>query len=776
MSDFDSNRAERGIGRYPDATINAYLKQCGQITTDHGDRMYARFLKVLEEKFQELFDRAATDKDARHLQETTHFLSYNGAAMGAQFTASLREGFARFGARTLDTRLRSDEYHPDTLTLVENDDLEERIALSSIAHRAEERCGETLWFLQQRLAVLNEGRKVQEHNNPLSPLQFCEALRSSLATVALSTPEKILAYKYFEVELTEVLEDIYREVGSYLAAQGILPHLHTMSRLRFQQDHPEPVERHEEPASTGAAGTAPESSGQARTATEVNGHDPAGADPYASGIIHAIRTLQQHLGQAGLNQGTSTGPRSGPGPAAGPRTATGPALYTNQELVNALQTLQSQALGFTDDAANAPAGELAVPIQDVATVSRQVVEQLQQSSADGRVDPADMHTIDLVGMLFEYMLSDEQLPDSVKTILSYLHTPFLKMAFIDSTFFEKKEHPARLLLNSLAEAGTRWVGNDGTSQYEIYTKIRDTVSRVLKEFENDVRLFAELLLDFSSYVKKIARRQDLMEKRAMEKVQGEEKLREVKVRVNREIRSRTDGRELPSAVLLLLLQPWSDYLAFLLLRYGDNSESWKRAIAAVDQLIASIEAEGPGERPVQKQDMLDELMDTMEQGFDTIGYDQGRARKLLDALVSLQKMAMDHQKPSPAPAPMRSKWESEAAQKAGEQQGEQAITVQERTMVENLKMIEFGTWFEFDGGKRLKVAWYNSKTMQYMLVDQMGKKVAMKSGLELARGMLQGRARVIAGSSKPFFDRALDNILESLNAKAEAMQQETDHV
>ncbi|MFO1388905.1 hypothetical protein [Cellvibrio sp.] len=28
------------------------------------------------------------------------------------------------------------------------------------------------------------------------------------------------------------------------------------------------------------------------------------------------------------------------------------------------------------------------------------------------------------GMLFEYMLSDEHLPDSVKALLSYLHTPF----------------------------------------------------------------------------------------------------------------------------------------------------------------------------------------------------------------------------------------------------------------------------------------------------------------------------------------------------------------
>ena len=82
-------------------------------------------------------------------------------------------------------------------------------------------------------------------------------------------------------------------------------------------------------------------------------------------------------------------------------------------------------------------------------------------------------------------------------------------------------------------------------------------------------------------------------------------------------------------------------------------------------------------------------------------------------------------------------------------------------------MIEFGTWFEFEGGRRLKVAWYNARTSHYMLVDQMGKKAAMKSGLDIARDMIKKQAKIISGSSKPFFERALENIFQKLNAQAE---------
>src|SRR5690606_29899532 len=253
-----------------------------------------------------------------------------------------------------------------------------------------------------------------------------------------------------------------------------------------------------------------------------------------------------------------------------------------------------------------------------------------------------------------------------KALLSYLHTPFLKIAFIDKGFFEQPEHPARLLLNSLAEAGVRWVGNDGSEQHDIYARIKATVFRLLEEFKNDVRIFAELLLEFNAYTNNISRRQELMERRAMEKVQGEEKLREAKMQVNLEIRKRTDQRELPSAILLLLLQPWSDYMSFVLLRYGEESEGWRHALDVIDHLLWSIE---PKTLQADKQRQIElhvPLMAAIERGFETIGYEQGKGRKLIEAVISLQKLALQSRKAEPAPPPMRTKLESMAAEKAGQ--------------------------------------------------------------------------------------------------------------
>lgn len=406
-----------------------------------------------------------------------------------------------------------------------------------------------------------------------------------------------------------------------------------------------------------------------------------------------------------------------------------------------------------------------------------MLEQITQQHQQGAVSLADMQTIDLVGMLFEYMLSDDNLPDTVKTLLSYLHTPFLKIAFIDKDFFEQPEHPARALMNSLAEAGARWVSNDGKDQHDIYLKIKATVFQLLKEFKNDVAIFSELLLKFNTYTNNLVRRQALMERRVLEKVQGEEKLREAKVRVNQEVRKRIDQRAVPSALLLLLLQPWSDFLSFVLLRYGDATAHWKRALQVVDELLWSIQ---PKTLQADKNRLLKlqgPLTAALERGFETIGYDQSKGRKLVEAIAHLQKMALQSRQAQPASEPMRSKLENMAAEKAGGSVvAELPVTAEEEKIVESLKMIEYGTWFEFQGGRRLKVAWYNKKTQHYMLVDQQGKKVTLSAGLELAREMLAGRAKIIIGSTKPFFERALENIYQTLNERADQAQTNSEAV
>lgn len=777
-----------------------YLKHCRDLTRGFAYRVFPNFWRQWCKQVLEIAEQAKSNKEQLALYETQNLLVAVQQAAEQEFCQHLANGFVKFKNKSLNTLTGEERFSGDILSLVEHSDLEETIAITSITHRADNFFAEQLWAFQQRLALLNDGEKIDERANPVSPVQFCESLRKLLSSLDIDAKTKIIGYKLFDQDVIGMLDGLYDELNDYLVRQNLLPNLRFVpagsdkpitgkAEDALQDD---PSERNDEQVPD-----------EQRQAEDAQQHQRRASDKLLSGalnpndiqyqnsLLNAIRLLQTHVTQAlpaiqaaqfthqtGVASQTSSGAVLNPSGAiaATPAVPTAsPAnlqVYTQHQLVGVLEQMQTHAFDMTQQAlANHEAGPAPIAAQTVAEVGRKMMEQIASENENGAVEAGDMQTIDLVGMLFDYMLSDDHLPDSVKALLSYLHTPFLKIAFIDKGFFEQPEHPARVLLNSLAEAGVRWVSNDGSDQYDIFTKIKTTVFRLLQEFKNDVRIFAELLIEFNAYTHNVARRQELMERRALEKAQGEEKLREAKIQVNNEVRGRTDNRDMPSAILLLLLQPWSDYLSFVVLRYGDKSESWKRALQVIDDLLWTLEPKTKQPDKVKQMELQDTLIASLERGFETIGYEQAKGRKLLDAVISLQRMALLSRKAEPAPAPMRSKLETLAAEKAGHSVvSMQPVSPEEAKIVDSLKMVEFGTWFEFDGGKRLKVAWYNKKTQHYMLVDQQGRKVSLAAGLQLARDMLAGRARIIAGSTKPFFERALENIYHTLNERADTLK------
>lgn len=779
----DANKSTNTVSAMTEQMVVQHIKECRDLTREFISRFFGSFWTQWMRQVQDNGTQAKSNKEQTALFETYNLLHAVADAAEQEFLQHISNGFVKFKNKTLNTLTGEERFSGDILSLVEHSDLEETIAITSITHRADNMFSESLWALRQRLALLNDGEKIEDSGNPVASVQFCESLRKVLSNLDVDVKTKIIGYKFFDQDIITQLDGLYAQINDYLSRQNLLPNLrfnpaqtaqdnsHTGSSryhsgldgVEEVQQQPNEMELHEQ---------------QQRRNTErlLEGQLSPADVQYQTSLLGAIKLLQSHvslqfpalLAAQQVAQVGSVSPQALSNiPSMSPANM---AVYSAPQLVNVFETMQSQVLQQTQALLQAAEASSAAPVnkQTIAEMNRQVMQQIASENENGAVEADDMQTIDLVGLLFEYMLSDEHLPDSVKAVLSYLHTPFLKIAFIDKDFFEQPEHPARVLLNSLAEAGARWVGNDGSDQYDIFAKIKTTVFHLLQEFKNDVRIFAETLIEFNSYTRNVARRQELMERRALEKAQGEERLREAKIQVNDEVRKRTDGKEMPSAILLLLLQPWSDYLSFVLLRYSDKSDAWQKALKVIDDLLWTLEPKTLQVEKARQMHIQTDLIAALEKGFETIGYEQAKGRKLLDAVSSLQRLALLSRKAEPAPAPMRSRLETMATEKAGGKSFErQVVTPDEQRFIDSLKMVEFGTWFEFDGGKRLKVAWYNKKTQHYMLVDQQGRKVSLTSSLELAKQMLAGTAKVISGSTKPFFERALENIYNTLNERAD---------
>jgi hypothetical protein len=220
--------------------------------------------------------------------------------------------------------------------------------------------------------------------------------------------------------------------------------------------------------------------------------------------------------------------------------------------------------------------------------------------------------------------------------------------------------------------------------------------------------------------------------------------------------------------MVLLLHPWSEYLTFVLLRHGENSTDWKSGLELIDDLLWSIQPKATTEEQKRLVVMQDALKHALQQGFDSIAYDQVKADKLLEVLHEMQLIALQNRTTQGAPAEVRQEIEATAVGQAeASEQEPLPATPAESEGLEKLHQMACGTWLDFaelDGqrNQRLKIGWFNDQASHYLLVNRAGKQAAILGAMDIARHLMSGNARVTSGTTKPFFDRAMEHIFSRL--------------
>ena len=111
-----------------------------------------------------------------------------------------------------------------------------------------------------------------------------------------------------------------------------------------------------------------------------------------------------------------------------------------------------------------------------------VLRDLQESPLGHSANQLESMTIEMVAMLFDFIFETKDLPDGIKALLARLQIPVLKAAMLDGAFFAKKTHPARLLVNELAQAGLGWSPVMGSDD-PLYREIERIVHAVLERLQ-----------------------------------------------------------------------------------------------------------------------------------------------------------------------------------------------------------------------------------------------------------------------------------------------------
>jgi hypothetical protein len=756
------------------AQFRKLLDSCQEMEFSHLRPLVDRMFENADVALLDFAEKAESNMAQSLFFDAMNEVRKKRSLIEQHFYAELKRGFVEFPVKPAGGGTPAGESEAAGLSLVDTDAVEAFVATQNAAGKLASRIMDRIFALKQRLAVVNGGDAIEENQIPGGPAWLGAAYQHAVEQLELEHKVRLVFIALFDKYVLGRADSLFDEYNKRLIQADILPNLRY--EVRKQAGGIEIIEKQVDDAgdSGQADGRNDEYTAESdQTPSELGdelfgricelmsfrrNRGAPGNGPYSGNVSPLRRSQERGAGmQAVGTDGGNTGGSGGP--AAG-----------GTSLVGQINSLQA-------DLHRAGADGNSEEFIENIEVDEGLIERLQGTLADerdkiiGAVDrhnlsSADTDVIELVGMLFEYMLKDEHLPNVVKALLSLLHTPLLKVAVIDRSFFTHHGHSARKLLNDMTAAGNRWV-EENHLERGIFPKMRETVDKVLLDFKEDVSLFDTLLEDFTAAVDELDKRASRVEQRTNEAANGQEKLLAARNRVQQEIRSLMQGKTVAQAASEFLQRVLADKLTFILLRSeaGDESPDWRQAVDLAARIVASTLLDDDGQHTRLTHPELEALQDEIRQATSTL--QQGDKEKLLNELFDLQQSIVGSEDISKVSAPVAVVDDEPEAQASP---GPAELSDEQKAMLEKLKDIPFGTWFEFrkpgEPVKRAKLSWRSTVTEKYMFVDQMGVKAAVVCMHELARCMLDGSAQMITNEKKPFVDRALNAIHRMLDHAA----------
>ena len=728
----DHPRARARLSPQESATV---LRGCRDLALD---RLAASLSSMLDRVEDELFTLAESTRDS---QSQNIFLDARSHARARR--PLIESTFRKHFAECFNRKVRGEKAGPASaggeLSLVDSDELEESLAVDDMSRKLRAACEGELGALGQRMGFLLERPELEDEANPLSPSTICAALRDACDQLQASFKVRVVLLRQLERHATVELQQLYRDMNAHLVQHRILPDVRPFVR--------KPVSRAGEKSPH-----APSAPTKGEAAKPASPPDLFGAltQLLASGSAQGA-PLGGIPGALGSNLGGGAGGMAAP-------------LAPNAPVVQALTQLHRSP-----------------PVSDDPFVN--AVREFKSGPLAANLGGVDAVTIDIVAMLFDYVFEDGHIPDSVKAQLGRLQIPVLKVALLDKSFFSSKRHPARRLIDALAEAS---MGLDEAHERGAATLrlVAEVVERVLEDFETDLGLFEAQLERVEAFIAENQAAEALIVTRSSHALEAAEREQAARDAGEREVDRRLATRiGVPAVVVDMLQDTWVRALAATALAGGEDSGPWRFLIQGMEDLVWSVEPKSTPDDRKRLVSMLPTLLRTLQDGFAHAREPAERRDAFLAALVDCHagavKAGLKGVTPMPEvvipPMPEAPRIERAVLPAGGVQVEQIRLKSPRGGIVRNVftrtgiwTNVQRGTWVEFTRGDdavtRARLTWISPNKGVYLFTNPAAGSAAISISPEaLAEQMRLGEARLL--DAAPLVDRAVDSMLASLGGR-----------
>ncbi|MDH5425861.1 MAG: DUF1631 domain-containing protein, partial [Gammaproteobacteria bacterium] len=574
-------------------------------------KLFASYIESADTALFDLANEAGSNAEQKQYFELMQHLRADKKNLLIRMSASLDSYLQPASKETDDYDFEMD--HDDgELSLVSQDTMEEMVVINAMSSKAAEKFNEAIGKLSLRLDYLADRSADIFSKDALLPVNFCKSFKESIAVLDITIADKIVLYKLFDAEVIKNLNSVYDILNSLMIEAGVLPNVKLHARDKSKQtpsaknSSQSAVQDDETCADTADAdrsvsvNSAAGAGGQNSSAVNVNNGqqgantkntDQTGAQTGSSEYYSTAENSQASAGSSEQNlSGKSIGgypvERASEiirnymgGDAASTGSAEGSAqYYGHNDVLSAFTKMQAITHGKIQKESPAVSR---IDASEIKQALLSTIASQQGGAITKSVDHAIEKTIDFIKLIFDAIIDDNNISDTIKALLLTLQIPVIKASMLDQSFFVRDDHPARQLLDKVSEVGVGVTSNKD----ELYRSIHQVIQKLLAEYINDINAFVIALENIAEIISARAEIADEKERQSQLNVQ---KLHARKI-VLWELRRSTLEKKLPTELQTLVLKLWPTMMFNHFLRNGKENDEWITLVTTLRELIDSIQ-------------------------------------------------------------------------------------------------------------------------------------------------------------------------------------------
>ncbi|WP_423707969.1 DUF1631 family protein [Undibacterium sp. WLX3042] len=619
----------------------------------------------------------------------------------------------------INTRKRLKDNHDiKDISLVTFEEMENKVLTNNLTKSLEVNNAEKLVELNCRIGLVMKRTPITVSQNPFRPEIFVNSVLQAWMELESTTVTPHLIIRIMQPDLFLNLSTVYQGLNDALAERGIVVDTDAVKR--------ESKKRH----------------------APLKSEDLDARDPY---LQNKLRNIFFPQASKDRNQPGSIGSfaQSGSGSVGqGSSWSYGDAgdvvdtVTIDRQFFDYLTGLQKQILQSQPEQAEV----------------RSHLRRLSQEAPPGELTHIDQNTIELLARIFDYVFSDASIPEEIKSLIGQLQIPTLKVALLDKDFFFKENHPARVLIDTLAKSSVL-LGNDASNDDPLFQMIEGIVDRVQQDFDQQIELFSDVVADLEAFLKSEEEQAEQAISEPVEQALKQEKMRLAREFAENDVAIRTDTGEVAGFVEEFLRKQWIRILTIAHNVKEEKPNALENALRTMDDLIWSLKPKNTSEERKELVSKLPAMLTLLNAWLNAIKWDEP------DRVLFFSKLAERHAAIARAPLELSPRRQLEIAvniaQRASEKRLNRHMVDQSEQetdeWVQLVEELERGVWFNFTTTagvtNRFKLAWVSPKRTRYIFTNRQGHDSFSISREELLVQLRNGDATVVSAES--VVDRAL---------------------